>query len=176
MPLPPRLFPGDEELGKRDDNHRPGGRKNALGLAWQHRRIPVVHGPHRRNLKRVALGMLGIICIYYFFKNMPTDLERPRQRPDFSRPSSIGQPVKAPPQSSKSGKEADTKLLLHDFNGPIKFYELASTLHAASRTRGAELINPNVVSAILRCCRKYILRHYSYSPQQASKVLQSSCP
>lgn len=31
---------------------------------------------------------------------------------------------------------------------PIKFYQLASTLHAVTRMRGSELINQNVVRSI----------------------------
>lgn len=145
MPLPQRLFPGDEELGKKDDDHKKGGR-SPLGLAWQHRRM---HAPHRRTLKRLALGLLGLITIYYFFKNMPTDLENPRSRPHYGPPSGPNAP---PPRSAanqgstgNSGRGAKEPVL-HDFNGPIKFYHLASTLHAVSKTRGSEPVNHNVVS------------------------------
>ena len=148
MPLPPRLFSGDEELGKKDDDHRRGGR-TPMGLAWQHRRIP--HGPHRRTLKRLALGILAFIVLYYFFKNMPTDLENPRQRPSYGFTAGPNAP---PPKStpgedsrSKPGHEGTAESVAHDFNGPIKFYHLASTLHAVSKTRGAELINHNVLFA-----------------------------
>jgi len=154
MPLPPRLFPGDEELGKKDDDHKPGmGLKSPLGLVWQHRRLP--HGPQRRNLKRLALAALAFIALYYFFKNMPTDLENPRQRPHYSHPATGPAPVPAaeqralPPAAqgsgSKSAQHQAPEEPLHNFNGPIKFYQLASSLHAVSHTRGAELTNRNVV-------------------------------
>lgn len=148
MPLPPRLFPGDEELGKRDDDHKPGT-KSPLGIAWQHRRIP--HGPHRRNLKRVALGLVALICLYFFFKNMPTDLENPRPRPhyDHNGPESGSAAGRPPPATQgsmqKPGLEESADTSLHHFNGPIKFYQLASTLHAVSKTKGSELVNRNVV-------------------------------
>src|SRR3954447_23475400 len=83
MPLPPRLFPGDEELGKRDDDHKPGKKSN-LGIPWQHRRLS--QGPHRRTLKRAALGFIALVALYYFFKNMPTDLENPSHRPQYNHP------------------------------------------------------------------------------------------
>ena len=150
MPLPPRLFPGDEELGKRDDDHKPG-KKSPLGMAWQHRRIP--HGPHRRNVKRVALGVVLLIGLYYFFKNMPTDLENPRSRPHYdhnparSDPGAGSRP--APPAQQgpiqKARVEEMAEASQHYFNGPIKFYQLASTLRAVSNTRGSEPVNRNVV-------------------------------
>jgi hypothetical protein len=149
MALPPRLFPGDEELGKRDDDHKPG-MKSPLGIAWQHRRIP--HGPHRRNMKRVALGLIVLILLYYFFKNMPTDLENPRPRPHYDHNTPEPGPAagsNAPPASQgsiqKPGLEETTETSQHYFNGPIKFYQLASTLHAVSKTKGSELVNQNVV-------------------------------
>lgn len=148
MPLPPRLFPEDEELGKRDDDHKRRA-KSPMGLAWQHRRLS--HGPHRRTLKRLTLGILGLIAFYYFFKNMPTDLENPRPRPNYGPPSGPNAPPPKPPlvnqdSTSKSGYGGTTESVAHDFNGPIKFYHLASTLHAVSKMRGSELINQNVVS------------------------------
>lgn len=153
--MSPRLFDGDEELGKRDDDHRPGGKKNPLGLAWQHRRIPVVHGPHRRTLKKMAWGILAFVALYYFFKNMPTDLEQPRARPNFARPSEelyMRQPARSSPPAyaSKPSKEETPPAPIHDFNGPIKFYELASSLHAVARAKGSELINANVVRLVLQ--------------------------
>lgn len=144
MPLPPRLFPGDEELGKKDDDHKRGG-KTPMGLAWQHRRM--AHAPHRRTLKRLGMGILAFIVLYYFFKNMPTDLKNPRQRPNYGFPTGPNAPPPKPQDSSsKSGHDGTTDLVAHDFNGPIKFYHLASTLHAVSKTRGSDELNHNVVS------------------------------
>jgi len=148
MPLPPRIFPGDVELGKRDDDHRPGSKSGVgLGIAWQHRQMP--HRPHRRTLKKIALGVLALIGLYYFFKNMPTDLESPRQRPSYGPPSSPNPRPLYPPKDNapKAGPKESTEVPLHDFNGPIKFYHLASSLHAVSRTRGSELNNNNVLFA-----------------------------
>lgn len=141
MPLPPRMFPGDEELGKKDDDHKPGGKKNPLGLVWQHRRMAVAHGPQRRTLKRAALGILAIVAIYYFFKNMPTDLENPSRRPHYM--PNTGSPASTPPSGQKTKESAVN--VPHDFSGPIKFYDLAESLHAVGNTRGMDLVNPNVV-------------------------------
>lgn len=152
MALPPRLFAGDEELGKKNDDHKPG-KKSSLGIAWQQRRLS--HGPLRRTVKRVALGALALIAVYYFFKNMPTDLENPRPRPHYdhriqeTKPGTGSKPPPSINQDSipKPGHEETTTVSPHYFNGPIKFYQLATTLHAVSRTKGSELINRNVLFA-----------------------------
>lgn len=145
MPIPPRMFPGDEELGKKDDDHKPGGKKNPLGLVWQHRRMAVAHGPNRRMMKRVVLGILGLIAVYYFFKHMPTDVDNPSHRPHYIPNTGSPSASNAPPadQNTKvKGKAAD---IPHDFSGPIKFYELAESLHSVGNTRGVDLVNSNVV-------------------------------
>ncbi|KAG0652963.1 hypothetical protein D0Z07_0477 [Hyphodiscus hymeniophilus] len=149
MPLPPRLFPGDEELGKKDDDHKPGAR-TPLGISWQHRRI--AYGPHKRNLKRAALGLVVLIFLYYFFKNMPTDLENPRPRLRYDQSAGSGSAARSgttPAQGSnqKAGLEEVADISQHYFNGPIKFYQLATTLHAASRTKGSESVNQNILFA-----------------------------
>jgi hypothetical protein len=153
MPLPARLFPGDEELGKRDDDHRPGGKKNPLGLVWQHKRISAAQGLHRRTLKRLLLGLLGLVAVYYFFKNMPTDVENHSHRPQYipnTGKTGTQPPPESPPQSQTPGAKPAEKSVapLHDFNGPIKFYELAATLHSVFSTSGSDLINPNVVCTL----------------------------
>jgi hypothetical protein len=159
MPRPPRLFAGDEELGKKNDDHKPGmglgrGVKSPLGIAWQQRRLP--HG-QRRNMKRVALGLVVLIGLFYFFKNMPTDLENPRPRPHYDHGPEQSGPVQGSnPRSAnqgsvqKPGHEGVGEVSQHYFNGPIKFYQLASTLHAVSKTRGAEFVNRNVVCFLPR--------------------------
>ena len=147
MPLAPRLFPGDEELGKRDDDHRPGT-KSPLGMAWQQRRIP--HGPPRRSLKRAAMVVIVLIAAYYFFKNMPTDLKIPRARPHYDHSpgqSSLTAGARGPPSDQGPMEEAKEKSQYY-FNGPIKFYQLASSLHDVSNTKGSELVNQNVVNIL----------------------------
>jgi len=148
MPLPTILFPGDEELGKRDDDYKQG-MKSPLGLAWQQRRMP--HPPRRRSLLKVTGGILFLVALYYFFKNMPTDLEPATRRPHYNPPSGPNAPSAGPPPVRQGAtpnpnhSEDRVEVVPHDFNGPIKFYQLAATLHAVSRTKGDQLINNNVV-------------------------------
>ncbi|KAG9229149.1 hypothetical protein BJ875DRAFT_475684 [Amylocarpus encephaloides] len=150
----PRIFVGDEELGKRDDEYRPGKKSPlGLGIVWQQRRSP--HMPLRRNVKRISLGILALISLYYFFYNMPTDLQQPRQRPNYhpAPPQSDKRPVldtNTPKKSASVGKpgtKEEIETPAHDFSGPIKFYELAASLYAVAGTSGSELINRNVLFA-----------------------------
>jgi hypothetical protein len=149
MPLPPRLFPGDEELGKRDDDHRPGTR-GSLGMTWNLRQV--LNAPHRRTMRRVALAIIAVAALYYFFKNMPTDLQNPRPRPHYGHLGIQSPPISGPkatrPASpgstpgSERGEPAEPPQ--HDFNGPIKFYELATTL-LPMKHHGSVMSDKNVV-------------------------------
>jgi hypothetical protein len=158
--MAPRLFVGDEELGKRDDEYKPG-KKASLGLGnlWQQKRVQ--HGPPRRSLKRVGILLLGAFAIYLFIHNIPTDLKPPRNRPSYientagkKTPSSPGgkkEPSKKSPAAGYSGTSRPRKeeeVVPHDFSGPIKFYDLAVSLHAAASDQGTALKNRNVVSDI----------------------------
>jgi hypothetical protein len=141
MAPPPRLFPKDEELGKRDDDHRPGT-TGLRGAVWQKRQLP--HGPYRRTVKRAAVIVLALVALFYFFKNMPTDLKNPTPRPSYDHSG-----VRYPPTSQKSivtdGDEGGTQTSSHHFNGPIKFYNLAVSLREALKAMGTGKINKNVV-------------------------------
>jgi hypothetical protein len=148
MPRP--FFARDEELGKKDDEYRPGVSKPP-GKAWIPRRLP--HGPQRRTVKRAIWGIAALIALYFFYKGMPTDLKPATVRPHYDHPGDS--PRKAPlgprppvNQGSivKPGQAAQPAEDVHDFNGPIKFYQLASSLHAVSRAKGLDLVNRNVVS------------------------------
>ncbi|CAG8977978.1 hypothetical protein HYALB_00001859 [Hymenoscyphus albidus] len=156
----PRFFPGDEELGKKDDEYKPG-MKSPLGLRiiWQQRRTPS-HLRYRRTFKRLGLGLLALVALYYFFYNMPTDLGQPRPRPHYHPvedttylPTSVPdvtlpkEPGKKPPSLPNGSKNGPGKEVWHDFSGPIKFYKLASTLKSVSGTRGSQLLNRNVLFA-----------------------------
>jgi hypothetical protein len=150
MALPPRLYAGDEELGKRDDDHKPGT-KRPLGAAWQQRQLP--HAPLRRTVKRMALAILALIVLYYFFKNMPTDLTNPRPRPHYDhsggRHSPVGGSTAPPPtQNPTPGLEPQetAEQPQHNYNGPIRFYELAASLRLATKKISSDG-NKNVVRA-----------------------------
>jgi hypothetical protein len=157
--MAPRLFVGDEELGKRDDEYRPRNKgSSGLGNLWQQKRVN--HGPPRRSLKRVGMVLFGVFALYLFIHNIPTDLKAPRTRPSYT-PNAAGKspsPHPAPPAKSKPPKKSsvtgysgtsmprkEEEVVPHDFSGPIKFYDLAVSLHAAAN-QGNAILNRNVVS------------------------------
>lgn len=151
MPLPLRPYPGDEELGKRDDDHKRGTR-HPLGAPWQQRQLP--HAPLRRTVKRMALAILAVVGLYYFFKNMPTDLTNPRPRPHYDhsggqRPPVGGSAIPPPSQNPTPSLALDetAEQPQHYYNGPIKFYELAASLRMVTKKISSGVGNKNVVCA-----------------------------
>lgn len=141
MPSRGRLFPGDEELGKKFDDHRSsdGRSRPSPLLPW---RVPI-----RFRKRRIVFAVLGFLALYLFFRYLPTDL-KPRSRPHTSigghsaaglAAASTGKPPRDNVQQEQAGK--------HYFNGPIEFYKLASSLHSSVNTMGLRPINRNVVFA-----------------------------
>lgn len=142
MPLPsrPRILLGDEELGKRDDDHKPGGR-GPLAAVWSASRAHA----GRKTMKRLAMGLAALVFFYYFFKNMPTDLEPQTGRPHYQSVEYAGnsRPSKPPgltPEEHEASEERQ-----HYFNGAIKFYSLAATLNKITNARSPN--NNNVLFA-----------------------------
>src|SRR3954451_23688531 len=64
MPSSKRLFADDEELGKKDDDHRPtdGAMVSPTLRIWRLRR------------KRVLIGIFALYLLYLFIKHIPTDV------------------------------------------------------------------------------------------------------
>ncbi|KAM0702096.1 hypothetical protein Q7P35_011006 [Cladosporium inversicolor] len=147
MPYHSRVLSKDEELGKRDDDFRPKRSHSAANvfnvLRWRKRRL---------------FGLLaGIVLLYFFIANPPADLRRvDGQR--YSQPAGLGQydgasttpltrkePTGAPPRPITD--EEDSEVEKQYYDGPIKFYRLASSLHSITRTMGQRNTNRNVLFA-----------------------------
>ena len=169
MPSISRIYPRDEELGKRDDNYRPrkssvswmGGGTNGTPVRWRRKRFIAI--------------IAGAIFLYVFYYNIPTDLGSIDQR--MGRPlrpghniqgAQFGQskkppppppvpdvagapqmPTGAPPKVKVQTKSKNVVLQEeeHYYSGPIKFYKLAASLHAIARTNGHRTLNRNVLFA-----------------------------
>lgn len=162
----------DVELGKKDDDHskhhRNGsGSGSGSGLRTTASTWLPSRGPRRRSLKGAGLIALFIFLVYIFVKNLPVG-SGPNplmRRPSFGRPSQPqpppprlqpGQQQQRPPPplqapdsrsdppiaSSSSGSAERT------YNGPVKFLELASSLHAIAPTKGSMAVNKNVLFAV----------------------------
>ncbi len=140
MPLPGRLFPGDEELGKKFDDHRPedGSALPLSSLLWR--------APLRLRRRRLIIAVIAFTALYIFFKYIPTDLRsastpRPTQGQLNVGPSTL--PTGKPPHDDTQ----ETVTPKHYFSGPIRFYKLAQSLENVANTMGHRVNNRNVVFA-----------------------------
>ncbi|KAF9888712.1 hypothetical protein FE257_008470 [Aspergillus nanangensis] len=126
-----RPFMADEELGKKDDDHkrRPEQHWHSRAQQWRPRRS-----------RRLILGLLVLCFLYMFFKNMPTDLTPARERPEFAPtrqeagaqwPRPIPPPDQGPPQRDQTG--TDNNKDDYYYEGDLKFYSLGSTLKRFQR-------------------------------------------
>ncbi|KAI1386424.1 uncharacterized protein F4822DRAFT_316228 [Hypoxylon trugodes] len=143
------FFLSDEELGKKNDDHKSFKNGAATGLRqpnWHPARVPP-----RRSIKRIGVVLGVVLLLYLFVKNIPvlgpnTQMRRPSysypdlaanipRRPSFERPQ--------PAPSKQRGKSS--KIPEHSFNGPVRFLDLAPSLHGISGTRGNMMVNRNVL-------------------------------
>ncbi|KAI3400594.1 hypothetical protein diail_2797 [Diaporthe ilicicola] len=136
----------DPELGvhkKDDDLYVKGGHKRASSLGWKS--APRI--APRKTLKRLGLLVLIATAAYLFIHNIPTDVGPRRSgRPTYpttKAPPGVGPKPQVPVE--KNEKEAGPPS--RDYNGPVRFLELAETLHAISGTHGGDQINKNVLFA-----------------------------
>ena len=156
MTVRSRIIPSDEEYGKRDDDMK--RKKQANG--W----LP--KGPSTPWLRRKRLPWLlvVVVCVYLFVHNIPNlgpqdsrymrRYRGGRARPEPREPLDNGEDLwrqaqqakdEAPeaPPSPNQERDVDTQ----DFEGPVRFYSLASSLHAISKTSGQRTRNRNVLFA-----------------------------
>lgn len=169
MPFPGRVFAGDEELGKRNDDHRPKSTTSLSAWLWA-----TWNARPRMRRRRVGVFLGVAVLLYLFFKNIPTTLTPISRRIDVRVPGQTygGVPLpyhNEPPIDTSS--EASTapprpKIPLESekyyYNGPVKFYSLAVSLHAVARTMGHRDNNKNVLFA-------------AGSLQSASRLLPMAC-
>lgn len=147
MSLLGRIFADDEELGKKDDDRKPGTRN--LLPKWSARK-PTSPTPWQRRKRTVVYGLIACISLYLFFKNMPT----PDHPPVARRPQYDRSPRHSPPTSDRSFPSHEpphpkipSEAEQHYYNQPIKFNDLAVSLRAAYSVWGYMEENKNVLFA-----------------------------
>lgn len=102
-------------------------------------------------MKRIGLTLLALVALYYFVKNIPTDLKQPSVRPSYDHSPSrdggmLGQRPPPAPEKTQAASTGDKPVEeKHWYNGQIKFYELATSLFAI--TKGGTEFNHNVLFA-----------------------------
>ena len=138
------LLAGDEELGKKDDDHRPLNGA-APPSSWSARRRPA-----SSRKRRIFYGICALLCLYVFIKNIPTDLG-PTSRYKFNQRlddvGKLGSEISDLPTRKPRKPAEPSEAEEHYHNGPIKFYMLASSLHSAARLGGQHESNKNVLFA-----------------------------
>ncbi|KAI0546071.1 hypothetical protein F4679DRAFT_558888 [Xylaria curta] len=151
------LFMSDEELGKKDDDHKPvksAGQRLPLPSSWQPTRVPP-----RRSLKRIGLVLAIAVLVYLFVHNIPVlgpnDRMRrpvyppphhpPPKHPDTPPPGDVMHPPDPAAQQQTQMLAVDG--LKRKFNGPVKYLNLAVSLQAITNTRGSQTNNKNVLFA-----------------------------
>ena len=159
MSLLGRIFDGDEELGKKDDDHRPlNGALKSSG-SWSARQP----APWLRR-RKIFYGIGALLLLYVFVKNIPPDLGPAPQDASSRAYQQDNEGAKLPPASSlpptnkpkRPSTPSEAEEHYHD--GPIKFYRLASSLHSVARLGGQKDVNKNVVFAAsnLKCASEMI--------------------
>ena len=138
-----RIFTGDEELGKKDDDHRPKTNNASHPSLWSTRKS----SPAFRK-RRLFYAICAILFLYLFVKNIPDDLGPsrdfdPRLNQGAKLPEGTGNPPARKPKRPATPSEAEE----HYHDGPIKFYKLASSLHAVARLGGHQEVNKNILFA-----------------------------
>lgn len=143
------IFATDEELGKKDDDHKPPARSPI----WASLRNPL-----RWRRRRILLSLVGLYLLYLFIHNIPDmGVENGRRPPDVVTPSpKAGKlesstrldpkgPTGPPPSMKGHIKDEETP---QTYTGKIRFFDLGVSLHAASNTLGYRYINRNVLFAV----------------------------
>lgn len=137
-----RFLLNDEEMGKKNDDHKPSALNMGLRTpGWHPKR-----GPQRRLLKRIAVALVVAALVFVFIHNIPTDLGPVRTaRPIYT--AGMRKPSAATPVSGGAGSSGNAISTENAYNGPPKFLNLAASLHAIAGTRGGMLVNKNILFA-----------------------------
>jgi hypothetical protein len=145
------MLPTDEELGKKDDDHRYAPARRSNASLWSH--------TFRWRRKRMLLVVVGLVATYWLFTNMPDmhaergdgldtspfSYTRPSVAATYEDPNQLEEP-KGPPPGTRAPKAGQPTP--KTFDGEFRFYRLAKTLRGASHTDGYRKTNRNVLFAI----------------------------
>ena len=138
-----RIFTGDEELGKKDDDHRPKPKTPSPPSSWSPRKT----SPAFRK-RRFFYTICALLFLYLFIKNIPDDLGPSQQvNPRINQGPRLPEGRTEPPVRKPKRPTPPSEAEEHYHDGPIQFYKLASSLHAAARLGGQHEVNKNVLFA-----------------------------
>ncbi|KAF7547125.1 hypothetical protein G7046_g9103 [Stylonectria norvegica] len=143
-----RFWHNDEEMAKKDDDlHSSGGKRHAG--QWQASRTP-----RRSVVARLALyalfTLLLLIALLKFAQWIPSssdDASYGRDSSTYKPPRHDTPRLERIPGGTSDGDQAAVPESARTYYGPIKFLELAKSLHAISGTGGSLYKNRNVLFA-----------------------------
>lgn len=141
------MLPGDEELGKKYDDHKYMPRRRSDWSIWNH--------TFRWRRRRLVLAIVGLGAVYMLLSALKGQQYRMgmgqkggMQFPGYHQDSYVydkHEPTGAPP----GVKAVDNAAAQHTFDGRIRYYRLAKTLRkSAAQTDGYDDTNRNVVFAM----------------------------
>jgi len=154
------LFMSDEELGKKDDDHKAVKSPRKRRSSWQPARVPP-----RRMLRRISLIAVAAVVVYLFIKNIPVlgpndrmrrpiypqsgVLRKPPSSPDSPPPGHVMHPPDPVAESQlKTNAQVPTaNPVERNFDGPLKYLQLGASLQSIASTRGSQQMNKNVIFA-----------------------------
>jgi hypothetical protein len=145
------MLPGDEELGKKDDDHK-------IGTAPRMPTWSFLHIPLRWRRRRLLLAVVALYILYVLLGHTPAIAEWRAQREgwEFERPivptgsddyeRGFDMEPTGAPEGMKPPRAGEPNP--HTYSGLIKFYRLANSLQGASHTHGYSVNNRNVLFAV----------------------------
>ncbi|KAF2024569.1 hypothetical protein EK21DRAFT_104588 [Setomelanomma holmii] len=134
------MLPGDEELGKKDDDHRFAPARRSGWSIWNH--------TFRWRRRRILLVIAGLLLAYMLLSRFGANGSRyPLGIPSYDYSHAYDEPVE--PTGPPPGLQVPRGTTPHTFDGHIRFYRLARTLRkSASQTNGYEKTNRNILFAL----------------------------
>jgi hypothetical protein len=135
------LLPTDEELGKKDDDHKPGVHGRSPAWNWRKPKTPL-----RWRRRRLLLAAMGIVFMYMLFSNMPDLSDLGPSSTDSASAQVYDVEPRGPPPMFNPPR--DGSIPAREYNGLVRFYRLAASLNKASHTDGYYPSNRNVLFAV----------------------------
>ncbi|RKF62771.1 putative conserved protein/low similarity to glucosyl transferase [Erysiphe neolycopersici] len=144
MLLSQRFFSGDEELGKKDDDHRSRQRYKYKSKP----KNPKMQTKQKRILKRFALCGVFLVLLYCLLRLKPTKNRPPKLHETYRIEENVDEPNRTKPTILRAPRPGVSRTPpAHELDSLIKLPHLSSTLVAASHTKNKEITNYNVVFA-----------------------------
>jgi hypothetical protein len=142
MPLLGRIFAGDEELGKKDDDHKLK-RGRLFPSSWKSRHPMLVV---RR--RRLSYGVVTLLLVYLLIQIVPLNLGSHPRPWASSGPGDVQAGSKeAAPTGRPPRPRVFSQVDEHYYEGRVKFYNLAVSLYAVKSFGGHNRVNRHVMFA-----------------------------